>query len=242
MNADTSLLVNISIHKEPSGHENSRSRKFCLDSHRAVAEHRPTPVHAKGTAMTADSQVTRLLMDWNGGDESALEQLLPLVYGELQHKARQFLRKERGNHTLQPTALVHEAYFRLVDQHRVSWRNRAHFFGLAAQMMRRILVDHARRSVYAKRGGGAECLPLDEAIDVSARRAPDLVALDDCLIDLAEKQPDMAKLVELRYFGGLSNEEIGEAMGISAPTVTRRWRVAKAWIYSGMTEGADHEG
>ena len=191
----------------------------------------PSKGKEKGHDMETSSELTELLMDWSRGDEQALERLLPLVYGDLRRKAAQYLRKERGHHTLQPTALVHEAYFRLVEQKNVDWRNRSHFYAIAAQMMRRILVDHARKGAYEKRGGGADLLSLDEAVAVSVDRAPDLLALDDCLTDLSMQRPELAKLVEMRYFGGLSNEEIGEVLGMSIPTVTRRWRIARAWIY-----------
>ncbi len=184
---------------------------------------------------TKDHDVTRYLLDWSRGDERACEQLLPLVYDELRRQAGRYLRKERVGHTLQPTALANEAYLRLVDQQQVQWRNRAHFFAIAAQMMRRILVDHARRSSYAKRGGGVTPLPLDEAIFISAERAPDLVALDDCLVELEKAQPEAARVVELKYFGGLSNEEIREVLKISIPTVTRRWRMARAWLYTQLS-------
>lgn len=184
-------------------------------------------------------EVTQLLIAWGEGDEGAFEHLIPLVYEELRSQARRFLRKEREGHTLQTTALVHEAYFRLVDQKAVNWKNRSHFYGIAAQMMRRILVDHARRGAYAKRGGGEEPLPLDERIALKASAA-ELVALDDGLSDLATREPQLARLVELRYFGGLSNDELAEVLGISVPTITRRWRMAKAWLFAHLNEGASH--
>ena len=172
------------------------------------------------------SEVTELLIAWGNGDSDAFESLVPVVYDELRLQAHRFLRKEREGHTLQTTALVHEAYFRLIDQKAVTWRNRAHFFGIAAKMMRRILVDHARRAAMAKRGGGEDLLPLDERIALQASTTQ-LLALDDSLEDLASREPQLAKLVELRYFGGLSNEELAEVLGISIPTITRRWRMAK---------------
>jgi RNA polymerase sigma-70 factor (ECF subfamily) len=175
--------------------------------------------------------VTQLLLAWNDGDQAALEKLLPLVYDELRRLADSYLRRERAAHTLQATALVHEAYLRLVDQRRVRWQNRAHFFGIVAQLMRRILVDHARAHQAAKRGEGQVKLSLDEAINVSAERAAEVVALDEALTSLAELDEQQSRIVELRYFGGLSNQEIAEVLGISAPTVTRQWRLAKAWLY-----------
>ncbi len=184
------------------------------------------------------SEVTELLIAWGNGDPDAFESLIPVVYDELRVQAHRFLRKERDGHTLQTTALVHEAYFRLIDQKAVSWKNRAQFFGIAAQMMRRILVDHARRAAVAKRGGGEVLLPLDERIALKASTTQ-LLALDDSLDDLARREPQLAKLVELRYFGGLSNDELAEVLGISVPTITRRWRMAKAWLFASMSEGVD---
>jgi RNA polymerase sigma-70 factor, ECF subfamily len=178
--------------------------------------------------------VTRLLVRLTDGDRAALDDLLPLVYGELRRLAASYLRRERADHTLQPTALVHESYLRLVDQTQVRWQNRAHFFGVAAQMMRRILVDHARERVAEKRGGGAERLSLDENIAVSGERARELVALDEALARLAEIDPEKSRVVELRFFGGLSVEETAEVLGVSAPTVKRHWRMAKAWLYGQM--------
>ena len=183
--------------------------------------------------MTIPSQqdVTRLLVRLTDGDRGVLDELLPVVYGELRKLASSYLRRERVGHTLQPTALVHEAYMRLVDQTQVQWQNRAHFFGVAAQMMRRILVDHARAHEAEKRGGEFQKLSLDENIDVSGERDVNLVALDDALNLLAEIDPQKMKIVELRFFGGLSVEETAEVLGVSAPTVKRQWRMAKAWLY-----------
>jgi RNA polymerase sigma factor (TIGR02999 family) len=183
--------------------------------------------------VTVPSQqdVTRLLVRLTDGDRGVLDELLPVVYGELRKLASSYLRRERVGHTLQPTALVHEAYMRLVDQTQVQWQNRAHFFGVAAQMMRRILVDHARAHEAEKRGGEFQKLSLDENIDVSGERDVNLVALDDALNLLAEIDPQKMKIVELRFFGGLSVEETAEVLGVSAPTVKRQWRMAKAWLY-----------
>jgi RNA polymerase sigma factor (TIGR02999 family) len=178
------------------------------------------------------SEVTGILRDWSGGDARAPERLMPFVYDELRRLARAFLGREREGHTLQPTALVHEAYMRLVDQTQVQWQNRAHFFGVAAQMMRRILVDHARAHEAEKRGGEFQKLSLDENLDAAgAARDVNLVALDDALNRLAEMDPQKSKIVELRFFGGLSVEETAEVLGVSAPTVKRQWRMAKAWLY-----------
>lgn len=184
--------------------------------------------------------VTQLLLKWSQGDKAAMEELLPMVYRELQKIAHRYLYKERGEHTLQTTALVHEAYLKLVDQTRVQWQNRAHFFGIAAQAMRRILVDNARQRLADKRGAGAEKISIDDKeIDISDEKASNLVELDFALKKLAELDPNKSRLVELRYFGGLSLEETAEVLGVSRPTVIRQWRLAKAWLYkeiSGIEE------
>jgi RNA polymerase sigma factor (TIGR02999 family) len=181
--------------------------------------------------------VTQLLINWGKGDEQALEQLMPLVYQELRRLAHRHLGRERDGHTLQTTALVHEAYMRLVDQKEVQWQNRAHFFAVAAQMMRRILVDYARARQYAKRGGGAQQVALDEAMVVSDERAADVVALDEALISLAEFDPRKSRMVELRFFGGLSIEETAEVLALSPGTVMREWTLAKAWLQREITRG-----
>lgn len=175
--------------------------------------------------------ITRLLIRLTEGDRAVLDDLLPLVYGELRRVAAGYLRRENSGHTLQPTALVNEAYIRLVDQTQVRWQNRAHFLGVAAQMMRRILVDHARGRQAEKRGGEYQKLSLDENIDVSGDRSAELVALDEALDRLAALDPQKSRIVELRFFGGLSVEETAEVIGVSAPTVKRQWRMAKAWLY-----------
>lgn len=180
---------------------------------------------------TTPQQVTQLLVDWGNGDKEALEQLTPLVYGELRRLAGRYLRKERPDHTLQATALVHEAYIRLIDQKNVRWQNRAHFFGVAAQMIRRILVDHARSRHAAKRGAMAPKLSLDEAIALPDKKEFDLVALDDALNSLAKIDPQQARIVELRFFTGLTVEETAEVLDISPATVKRDWVTAKAWLY-----------
>lgn len=180
---------------------------------------------------TPTEDVTSLLLDWGNGDEQARDRLLPLVYDELRRVAGGFLRHERADHTLQATALVHEAYLRLIDQSRVQWSNSVHFTALAAQMMRRILTDHARSKQYAKRGGGVRPLSLDDAPQITDGAPADVVQVDEALVELARVDPDLARLVELRFFGGLTNDEVAVALGVSVPTVVRRWRLAKAWLY-----------
>jgi RNA polymerase sigma-70 factor, ECF subfamily len=177
--------------------------------------------------------VTELLVAWGGGDQTALDALMPAVYAELRRQAERAMRRESAGHTLQATALVHEAYLRLVDQERVEWRNRAQFFGVAAQCMRRILVDHARGRDAAKRGGGAQPLTLGHADAASAPGAAegvDVLALHEALERLAAMDPDQGRLVELRYFGGLSIKEVAAALGVSPATVKREWAVARAWL------------
>jgi RNA polymerase sigma-70 factor, ECF subfamily len=183
-----------------------------------------------------NESVTRLLVALTDGDGSAVDALLPLVYEELRGLAAGYLRRERAGHTLQPTALVHEAYLRLVDQTRVSWQNRAHFFGVAAQMMRRILVDHARAHNAGKRGREFQKLSIDENVDKALERGAELIALDDALGELAAVDPLKARLVELRYFGGLTVEETAEVLGVTPITVKRHWRAAKAWLYGRICE------
>ena len=182
--------------------------------------------------------VTRLLMNWNHGDRSALEELMPLVYGELRRLASAYLRRERPGHTLQSTALVHEAFIRLVGQRDVEWRNRAHFFGIAAQMIRRILVDYARSQHAGKRGSGAVKLSLDEALAVPMATGVDLLGLDEALDRLAALDSRQARVVELRFFAGLSIEETAEVMGISPASVKREWSTARLWLFREMTRGA----
>jgi len=190
--------------------------------------------------MTAGTphDVTALLVDWSNGDEGALDRLTPLVYDELRRLAAGQLRGERSDHTLQATALAHEAYLRLVDQKRVQWKDSAHFRALAAQMMRRILIDHARKTHSAKRGGGAAKVSLEEAAEIGVSREPDVLEVDEAIRELAEVEPELARIVELRYFGGLSSDQIAEVLGVSVPTVTRRWRTARAWLYRYLTGGA----
>jgi RNA polymerase sigma factor (TIGR02999 family) len=175
--------------------------------------------------------VTQLLEDWRNGDREALERLTPLVYAELRRIARRYLRGERANHTLQGTALVHEAFIRLVNQNNVEWQNRAHFFGIAARLMRQILVDHARRHTALRRGGGVADLSLAESAIFSTERAASLVALDDAMQALAVFDPRKSRIVELRYFAGLKIEEIGEVENIAVATVRRHLRTAEAWLH-----------
>jgi RNA polymerase sigma-70 factor (ECF subfamily) len=177
---------------------------------------------------TPSREVTQLLVAWSDGDRSALDKLLPLVEGELHRLAQGYLSHERQDHTLQTTALVNEAYLRLIDQ-KVEWQNRAHFFGIAAQIMRRILIDHARRHMGPRHGGG-KTISLDEVAVVSDERASELVALDDALTTLAQVDERKSRVVELRYFGGLSVEETATVLGVSADTITRDWRRAKAFL------------
>jgi RNA polymerase sigma-70 factor (ECF subfamily) len=184
--------------------------------------------------MTSSNQVTQLLIDWSKGDQAALDKLTPFVYDELHRLARHYMRRERPGHTLQTSALVNEAYLRLVDQS-VPWQNRAHFFGIAARLMRQILVDHARAHKYAKRGGGAQKVSLDQAADLAQARASDLVALDDALNSLAAKDPHQSRIVELRFFGGLTIEETAEVVGLSHATIEREWSAARAWLRREMS-------
>ena len=178
------------------------------------------------------TDVTQLLLDWNAGDQAALAELMPLVYAELHQIAARQLRRERHDHTLQPTALVHEAWLRLVQTSRLTWQNRAHFLGVAAELMRRVLVDHARRRDAERRGGGETRLALDEALGVAQVRDINLLALDDALTSLGALDPRQSRIVELKYFGGLEIEEIAEVIGISPATVKRDWNMAKSWLRS----------
>lgn len=176
-------------------------------------------------------EITQLLVNWRQGDEKALLQLLPIVYQELHKIADGYLRRERSDHTLQPTALIHEAYLRLVDQNINSWQSRAHFYGVAAHLMRQILVEHARSRNAVKRGRGTVYLSIDEALDYSQEQAAELVALDDALIGLAKVDERKCKVIELRFFGGLSVEETAEVLSVSVPTIVRDQRIAQAWLH-----------
>jgi RNA polymerase sigma factor (TIGR02999 family) len=185
--------------------------------------------------------ITHLLVEWKTGNREALDLLMPLVYQELRKLADHYLRNERTDHTLQPTALIHEAYLRLADQRLPEWRNRAHFFGVAAQIMRQVLVDAARRHRAVKRGSGQKT-SLETSVEVSVSRAPDLVALDDALMELARFDERKVRVIELKYFGGLKIEETAEALGISEATVSRDLRAAEAWLRKYLAENAERGG
>jgi len=178
-----------------------------------------------------DQEVTQLLIQWKGGSKEALDLLVPVVYRELRRLAEHYLRDERAAATLQPTAIVHEAYLRLVAQSLPDWESRAHFFGVAAHLMRQVLVDHARRRKTAKRGSGAEKMPLDEAVNLSPAKEPAIERLDDALTALASFDERKARVIELRFFGGFTAEEVAKALGISTATVAREQRTAEAWLY-----------
>lgn len=185
-----------------------------------------------------EHQITELLAEWSGGNQAALDELYPLVYDELHKLARRYMSRERKGHTLQTTALINEAYVRLVDQRNVQWANRSHFFAISAQIMRRILIDHARRHQYAKRGGGAQQVSLDESAIIALDDLSEILRLDEALKSLAELDPRRSRVVELRYFGGLNNEEIAGVLNISENTVIRDWNMARAWLYSQLTTGS----
>ncbi len=182
--------------------------------------------------------VTQLLRAWSAGDAGALDSLTPLVYTEMRRMARRYMNQERSGHTLQATALVHEAFLRLADAQRIEWQDRAHFLAIAAQTMRRILVDFARSRNFQKRGAGVRPAPLEEALLVSSRKDQELTQLDDALQALAQIDPRKAKVVELRFFGGLEGKEIAEVLGVSTETVSRDWKLAKAWLMREMGGGA----
>ena len=211
------------------------SGDFATRKRVAKACHRRENIPVADSSSRAD--VTALLCRWSAGGEKVPEQLMPLVYQELRDLARRYLQRERGDHTLQPTALVHEAYLRMVDQSRVQWQNRAQFFGIAAQLMRRILVDHARAHVAAKRGGNVERISLEDAQISPEERAAELVELDAALAELAAVDDRKSRIVELRFFGGLSIEEASRVMGISPATAKREWRIARAWLQRELTGG-----
>lgn len=183
----------------------------------------------------ATPKITEMLREWGGGRHEAFDELMPHVYTELHRQAARFLRRERLNHSLQTTGLVHEAYLKLLDQNEVVWENRSHFFAIAAQAMRRILVDHAKHRGREKRGGANEHLPLEEALLKAHETDIDLLALDEALSRLAEIDPEQTRIVELRYFCGLTLEEAAKATGVSRATAARDWDAAKAWLYREMT-------
>ena len=185
--------------------------------------------------MASSGKVTELLLAWRDGDDGALSKLVPLVYDELRHLARRALRYERQGHTLQPTALVHEAYERLIDQNRIQWQSRTHFFAVAARTMRQVLVDHARKRQAARRGGGGLKLSLGDAVAADERRNVDLISIDRALKGLSAIDAAQERIVELRYFGGLTIEETAEVLSVSPATVKRDWSIARAWLYREMT-------
>jgi RNA polymerase sigma-70 factor, ECF subfamily len=183
-------------------------------------------------------EVTQLLRDWRNGDATAFDRLLPLVYDELRRLAGHYMRGERADHTLQTSALLHEAYLRLIEHEGIDWQNRAHFFGVAAQAMRRVLVDYARTRNYQKRGGKAAQVSLEEAATLAAERGAEVIALDEALQSLAKLDPRKSRVVELRYFGGLSVAETAEALGISVATMMRDWNLARVWLLREMSRSA----
>ncbi len=191
-------------------------------------------------AAPSPKEVTRLLIDWGNGDQAALDELIPLVYAELRRLAGRYMRRESQDHTLQTSALINEAYLRLIDQKSVQWQNRAHFFGVAAQLMRRILVDHARSRSRAKRGGGAQMVSLVEQA-VMSEEVAEVIALDEALNNLAEMDPRKSQIVELKFFGGLTTEEVAEVLKVTTRTVEREWRKAKAWLHRAISKGETHE-
>lgn len=191
----------------------------------------PAPVGDAEVFPASREAITEWLIACTGKEPGALERLLPVVYQELHRQAARFLQREASGHTLQPTALVNELYLRLVDQHRVNWQNRAQFFAVAAQMMRRILVSHARARHAAKRGGGAQRIGLDEAVAVAPERDVNLLAVDEALTKLEAIDPDKSRMIELRFFSGLSVEETAEVMGVSPRSIDRKWQTAKAWLH-----------
>lgn len=189
----------------------------------------------------APEEMSQLLRDWSNGDQAALDKVMPVVYQELHRLAHHYMRKERLGHTLQTTALVNEAYMRLANYKKMRWQSRAHFFAVAAQVMRRILVENARSKNFAKRGGGAEKISLDETAVVSAGRTAEVIAVDDALTELESWDPRKGRIVELRFFGGLSIEETAQVLKVSPTTVQREWRSAKAWLYKAIRKGGGIE-
>jgi RNA polymerase sigma-70 factor (ECF subfamily) len=185
-----------------------------------------------------EHEITQLLAEWRDGNQAALDDLYPLVYDELHRLARRYMSRERKGHTLQTTALINEAYVRLVDQRNVQWANRSHFFAISAQIMRRILIDHARRQAYAKRGGGARQVSLEETAVFVQDNLSEFLRLDEALKSLAELDPRRSQVVELKYFGGLNNDEIAGVLKISKNTVIRDWNMARAWLYRQLAGGA----
>jgi RNA polymerase sigma factor (TIGR02999 family) len=191
-------------------------------------------------ATPSPKEVTQLLIDWGNGDQAALDKLIPLVYDELRRLAGRYMRRESQGHTLQTSALINEAYLRLIDQKNVRWQNRAHFFGVAAQLMRRILVDHARSRLREKRGGGAQMVSLVEQPGVS-KEISEVIALDIALNNLADMDPRKSQIVEMKFFGGLTTEEVAEVLKVTSRTVEREWRKAKAWLHRAISKGVTSE-
>lgn len=239
MNSDNAKLINITRsivklirtglqRREPNVVDLNSASGYPLEDSRpgSQSEHMVTPPH----------EVTQLLQDWRNGDKAALEKLTPLVYDELRRLANRYLRGERKNHTLQGTALVHEAYMKMVGYTDLEWQSRAHFFGVAARVMRQILIDHARKHQAGKRGGGKPDLSLDETAVFSTERAASLVALDYALDSLAKIDPLKSRIIELRYFGGLSIDEISEVETVSVATVRRHMRMAETWLRREMSK------
>ena len=190
--------------------------------------------------MPTQKEVTRLLIAWGDGNQAAMDELMALVYDELRRLASRYMRREGQGHTLQTSALVNEAYLRLIDQKKVKWQNRAHFFGVAAQLMRRILVDHARSRSRAKRGGGAQMMSLADQRGTS-REVAEVIALDNALKDLSEMDPRKCQIVEMKFFGGLTNEETAEVLKVTSRTVEREWRKAKAWLHRAISKVAAND-
>lgn len=195
---------------------------------------REANIRQTDTSLRRDT--TRLLEAWSNGDTAALEPLMTRVYGELQTLAAGYLRRERSGHTLRTSALVHEAYLRLLEQQHLDWRSRAHFMAIAAKMMRRVLLNHSRERQATKRGSGSLQVPLEDSFQIDVQRPEQFIHLDEALNRLAKARPEQARIVEMRFFGGLSQEEIAEVMAVSVPTVARRWRLARAWLYRALCE------
>jgi RNA polymerase sigma factor (TIGR02999 family) len=188
-------------------------------------------------SQTASQDITQLLLDWGNGDKEALDKLMPFVYDELRRLARNYMGNQRPGHTLQTTALVNEAYLRLIDSSQVRWQNRTHFFAISAQLMRRVLVDFARAKKATKRGGNEQKVTFDEGLPVFSEKESDLIALDEALNELETMDKRQSQIVEMRYFGGMTEKEIGEALEISTRTVRRDWTVARAWLFSKLSKG-----
>lgn len=202
-----------------------------------------THLNSEKGVMSAQSpeEVTQLLLAWNGGDTAALGKLMPLVYDELRKAAKRYLRREAAGHSLQTAALVNEVYLRLIDVKNVRWQDRAHFFAISARLMRRVLVDFARRRRQFKRGGEAHQISIEEALAFVQEQSADIVALDDALTELAELNPRQSRVVELRFFGGLTEDEIAVALKVSPRTVRNDWRLARAWLYRELNKGKDND-